>query len=292
LEESRQTATRPFDDSLLNPIPNSPFRVDFSTTRPLKPNRESGPPVSFVRFDENSREELTMAGGESDASKRGAEQSQDPQAKRRSIFRLTPPSGPSQIVSARRPRADSTSFLDLTSSSDSSTRTQSLMTPDEQESSRQWATLPLPRLQTRWSTSATDLSINASLGAPRSAFSGHFPYPVSVATSPEGHIPSESIAISTPQIPQHVHAATDSPMIHPFFPSSPADSVPISVSEIQFRRSSTSSHSTNSPLPPHPPLPGRETGLESGDLVTPALSTPNLIVQRVLGQPTTTPPTG
>jgi hypothetical protein len=288
-EERRQTATQPYDDSFLNAIPSSPFRIDFPGSRSLKQHRESGPPVSFVRFDENSREELTMAGGESDSSKQGADHSQDPQAKRRSIFRLTPPSGPSQTPSARRRRADSTSFLDLTSSSGSSA---SFMTFDEQESSRQWARLPLPRLQTRWSTSATDLSRNASFGPPRSVFSGSFPYPVSVAASPESDVPPENIAISTQQIPQQIHTDSDSPMQHPLMPSSPADSIPISVSEIQFRRSSTSSRSTNSPLPPHPPLPGRETGFESGDLVAPALSTPNLIVQRVLGQTTATPPTG
>ena len=286
-ESVRESMPRSFDDSFLDVLASSPFRVDFPFIRSLRQNRESGP---SVRFDEESKEE---------ANKQG-EGSQDPKAKRRSLFRLTPPSGPSRSRSSRRFRGDSMSFLDFSSSSDSSVRTQSLVVSDEQEGGRRWSNLFHHRPHARWSNTATELSRNASTGAPRSVFSGNFPYPVSLPTSPhhpEGHVHPEGMTISTQQS-QHVHES-DSPEdnvhptslgVHPLSPTSPVDSVPVSVSEIQFRRHSETTTSTGSPIPPHPPLPGRDTASEMEDSVTSPLSTPNLIVQRVLGQPSTSTP--
>lgn len=289
-EMSGETAPRSFDDSYLNVVSSSPFRVDFPPPRSFRQNRDSGPAVSFVRFDEESKEELTTSGGEQGSTKQAVEDARDPMTKRRSLFRLTPPSGgPSKIPSSRQLRADSMSFLDFSSSSGSSTRTPSLKASDEQEGTRQWGQLP-HRLQSRWSNTATELSRHGSVGPPRSVFSGNFPYPVSLPTSahhPEGHVRPERISISTQRVSQLRRESTDGPpptRVHPFLPISPADSVPISLSEIQFRRSSTESHSTGSPIPPHPPLPGRESGIENENPTTPPLSTPNLIVQRVLGQ--------
>ena len=289
----REARHRSFGDSFLNVLASSPFRVDFPSVRSPRHNRDSGQSLSFVRFGEESKDE-PITRGEGESSKQGG--GQEPKAKRRSLFRLTPPSGPSRSRSSRRPRADSMSFLDFTSSSDSSTRTHSLVTSDEQEGGRQWGNLLFHRsIQGRWSNTATELSRNPSTGAPRSVFSGNFPYPVSLPTSPhhpEGHGRSEGMTIST-QRSQRIH---DSPPtafgIHPLSPASPVDSVPVSVSEIQFRRNSSMSNSTDSPIPPHPPLPGRDAESEIEDSATPALSTPNLIVQRVLGQtPTPTPST-
>ena len=283
----------PFDDNFLDVVPTSPFKVDFSSRQ----NRDSA--ISYVRFDE-SKEELRPSSRDQNPSKE-VEDGHDAKAKRRSLFRLTPPSRPSKTPGAPHARPDSPSFLDLSSSSDSSTRTHSLVVSDEHGGSRQWANLPLSqRSQSRWSSNtATELSRNPSTGPPRSIFSGNFPYPVSLPTShhPEGHARPQ-VTVSTRRTSQYIHDISDSPTIgvHPLLPISPADSMPISVSELQFRRNSTATRSTASPIPPHPPLPGRETEAEAEaeaeDPTTPSMSTPGFIVQRVLGQtPTISPNT-
>jgi hypothetical protein len=317
-------------DNLLSVRSTSPFRIDFSGPVPPPPKHKRASTrasASFVRFEDDP-EEVKLVEVEKGKKRADEEQaSEENPPKKRSLFRLTPPSKPrppNTTTSSRHQRRESTSFLDFSSSSDASYRTQSVVTSSEfSERDRHWASLPHNQPKSRWSntltqstdlsrsgtratnfsrtTRTTDLSRSDSSGvsifptspasAPRSVFSGGFPYPVSLPPSPhhpEGHkrTPSPPLPWQSPVHTRDTSAAQTS--VHPFEDvASPTDSVPMSVSDIKFRHSTSTgveshSGSHSSVLPPHPPLPGREG--DDSDVGTPGVSTPHYIVQRVLGQ--------
>ncbi|RDB16846.1 hypothetical protein Hypma_002461 [Hypsizygus marmoreus] len=296
------------DSAFLDIRPTSPFEVDFSGDSSQRQGEASGAGEKSDKVKEKA------SGGGSDGKEvertdkgersvqqgeRSPEKEKGPR-KLRSVFRLTPPSNPPSI-SHGHARKGSASFLDFSSSSDTSNRTQSVATS---QFSGRWPSSSRRQGQSRWSnalTQTTELSRSDSSGGsipvaspvspPHSIFSNTFPYPVSLPPSPhhpEGHIHSPTPPI-LPRIAPEQTDNTTGGGIHPLSPvGSPTDSIPMSVSELRFRHSgSTGESHTSSHLPPHPPLPplpSRETPSELG---TPGLSTPSYIVQHVLGQTST-----
>ncbi|KAE9408786.1 hypothetical protein BT96DRAFT_671734 [Gymnopus androsaceus JB14] len=227
----------------------------------------------------------------------------------RTSFRLTPQRPVTSPISEVDTSA-SASFLDLSgsnsnSNSDSSHREPSLGSQGQQG------------LQSRWSaTTGTDISHNVrqeqSSGSGSGSGSGAsasypFPFPVSLPHSPhhpEGFKPSPPISPSwaTGSLAAPPGRLDVNP--HPFGlvpnPTSPSDSVPMSISDLHFRHSDSENDELGSPpmagtsshLPPHPPLPASvpptptfpppisTSGIASPSL-TEGLSTPSYIVSRV-----------
>jgi hypothetical protein len=200
-----------------------------------------------------------------------------------------------------------TSFLDFSSSSDASLRTR----PSDRSSSFSAGFSSAGRqLQSRWSSTTgpsmfqpstlasgeTDADFIGMSGSPSSNSNGssaNFPFPVSLPSSP--HHP-EGFKPDPPTVGNEDGAAADhddqeevrdAVSIAPSAQtsnqvSSPVDSVPMSVSELQFRHSTSEEtmpddglSNRSSYLPRHPPLPGSVQELE--------VSTPSYVVGRVLG---------
>ncbi|GLB36973.1 hypothetical protein LshimejAT787_0400240 [Lyophyllum shimeji] len=184
---------------------------------------------------------------------------------RLSLSHLTPSSNALTSRWRGHGRSQSASFLDFSSSSDSSCRTHSIAPSDRSNQSRKH------HLQSRWSStvsrktgithsdsSAASIPVNSPASGPTS----YFPYPTSLPPSPhhpEGHISSRPIQTgfqqTDPLWPDRYPARAL--RLSAFGP--PTDSVPTSVTARQIRHSDSTedsrSPSSGSRLPPHPPLP-------------------------------------
>lgn len=205
-----------------------------------------------------------------------------PTQETQSTFRLTPMSP----MSDKAPANQESSFLDFSSNGGSSNGT-SLSSPPP--SLRVGSVYPKSRWSNTTVPSTTDQQHESSgsgsgshshsqsqsfLSLPNSS-PASFPFPVSLPASPhhpEGHRPS-------PPRPQRDSQA----------PISPADSVPMSMSDLHFRHSDSDDGSDTHPepdpsLPRHPPLPPRDSASD--------LATPTYVVQRVFGVSPTTPSFG
>ncbi|KAF9010738.1 hypothetical protein BDQ17DRAFT_1421079 [Cyathus striatus] len=280
----------------------SPFRIDF-------PDQPGSRPVSGV-IGENRRtsgsyrdlfdpstadigEARRASGGNLLATAANPQQSDFVQGSS-AVFRLTPLTAlqPPIIDSASPspPQSSSggvTSFLDLTASSDASLRSRSVYgTADSAERERAWEMLKAEaREKSRWSaTTAPSLAANHRAreegGSNASQASSTFPIPFQVSIPPSPYPRQERYSTTSYGADNlHVHPAMSSLED----PSSPTESIPFSISDLNFRHSDSESQdpreASDSQFPTHPPLPGSEAS-------TP-LSSPNFIVQRVLGM---TPP--
>ncbi|KAK0462598.1 uncharacterized protein EV420DRAFT_1735277 [Desarmillaria tabescens] len=196
----------------------------------------------------------------------------DPTPSGRSAFRLTPlhPMAPAPRV---------TSFLDLSGSSDASIRTRSNDNENETlASSHRISSERQPA--SRWSSTTAPSSHGHALES-SSPSSTTFPFPVSLPASshhPTGHRLSPPPTL--PTVPDDQLESTARIHRHPLSelaPLSPADSVPLSVSDLHFRQSVSDEAGERRPrsngslpalpmnmslLPRHPPLPGHGTGTE------------------------------
>ncbi|KAJ7693304.1 hypothetical protein B0H17DRAFT_1199824 [Mycena rosella] len=264
----------------------SPFQVDFDQNDP-RAARLSG--QSRVRFEADAPADEQRTEGN------GGQASTTP-------FRLTPMSD----------HLRDTSFLDFASSSEGSVRTNAYSSSSRSIGSHgptghsHWSTggsssmmasiVPPPQPKSRWSTTtapSSDIHHEASSG---SSGSNNFPFPVSLPPSPhhpEGTFmppqpPSFAANLELPAA-QRRDGTMSSLNSHPSdlmseHPTSPTDSVPMSVSDIHFRHSDTDEpngsrgHSSGG-LPTHPPLPAAPSQAEE-----------SYIVQRVVGTPHTPSP--
>ncbi|KAF9073618.1 hypothetical protein BDP27DRAFT_1260199 [Rhodocollybia butyracea] len=219
-------------------------------------------------------------------------------------FRLTPQHPITSPVS----EGDSivtTSFLDLSgsnsnSNSDSSQRAQSLASQGQGFKSR-WSTTTGTGTDPDSHNPRQQSSESQTSGASGASASSNFPFPVSLPASPhhpEGFKPSPPTVSVEP--PRHLDVSP-----HPFEmspnPTSPSDSVPMSISDLHFRHSDSENEELvlhpaigpSSHLPPHPPLPSSVPPTptfpppNAAQRATPptssaeALSTPSYIVSRV-----------
>ncbi|KAJ7134976.1 hypothetical protein C8R43DRAFT_1021708 [Mycena crocata] len=270
----------------------SPFQVDFDQTDPTAVRLSA---QSRVRF-EGTRTDESRSNGQGSTAADG-NRSQQPS---RAPFRLTPPSD----------HLRDTSFLDFASSSEGSIMTR---TNDYSSSSRsigsmaptghsRWSTggssniasiVPSPQPKSRWSTTtapSSDVHHDASGG---SSDSNNFPFPVSLPASP--HHPEGTFTDRPSSFGTHLelpgqHSTLSSLNSHPTDllsenPTSPTDSVPMSVSDIHFRHSDDDQHGSqhdSGVLPTHPPLP--PTPGQAQDA--------SYIVQRVMGSTTPSPSVG
>ncbi|KAF5385911.1 hypothetical protein D9615_002628 [Tricholomella constricta] len=236
------------DSAFLDVRPASPFMVDFTGSSSRK-NRSSGHTGS-------------IAGRKSD--ERSSETKQ-PLRNVRSAFHSTPPNNPPTSEAHGHARNQSTSFLDFSSSSDGSYRTQSIAPSEYSAQSRH------RQPQSRWSntlTQSTNLTQSNSSGvsvpvsSPALGPAPYFPYPTSLPPSPhhpEGHISSPSRQSILPQIEPRPTDRYPARALRLSAFGSPTDSVPMSVTESKLRHSTSTGESQSAPnssqLPPHPPLP-------------------------------------
>ncbi|KAJ7077322.1 hypothetical protein B0H15DRAFT_862218 [Mycena belliarum] len=262
----------------------SPFQVDFNDSHPNA--RLSA--QSRVRFEGS---EDGKGANKQDVVSTGTEENRGQPSK--ASFRLTPTGD-----------LCDTSFLDFTSSSDASVRTRS---NNQSLSSRsiasqglaghsRWSTgensstmasiVPPPHPASRWSTT-TGLSSEIHHASGESSVA-NFPFPVSLPHSPhhpEGTFMPQQTSFGptlAPGPPSTIGSLNSHPSDLMSNPTSPTDSVPMSVSDIHFRHSDSEDHGgsrgrNSGGLPTHPPLPG--PGLPREE---------SYIVQRVVG--THTPP--
>ncbi|KAJ6587224.1 hypothetical protein DFH09DRAFT_1028471 [Mycena vulgaris] len=269
----------------------SPFQIDFDKTDP-RVARLSG--QSRVRFEGDSARADEPDTDDKRQGPTGPENHGPPPSK--ALFRLTPLSD--------HPR--DTSFLDFTSSSDGSIRTRSNEYSSSSRSisssppgNSHWSTggsssmmasiVPPPQPKSRWSeTTAPSLDVHhdASGG---SSDSNNFPFPVSLPPSPhhpEGTFMQAPTSFGThlglPGQPSTVGSLNSHPSdLMSETPTSPTDSVPMSVSDIHFRHSDTDEQGGSrgsGSLPTHPPLPP-----------APGQAEESYIVQRVVGMQTPSP---
>ncbi|KAJ7072042.1 hypothetical protein C8F01DRAFT_1243129 [Mycena amicta] len=259
----------------------SPFQVDF-----LGPTGARLSGQSRVRFEGDS-------GSASDPGKRKAEADKSLKA---------------PVPSSSNHLRD-TSFLDFTSSSEGSMMTRSRdFSLSERSvgsfgpqsnwsiggSSGNMASVPPPaQTKSRWSATTAPSSEAHQEVSNGSSDSSNFPFPVSLPASP--HHPAGTF-FPPPPLPMQmtdlgVPGGPDSSLsslnAHPTDlgnnPSSPTDSYPMSVSDINFRHSSSEEPSSRqSGIPSHPPLPSPAAPPEEA----------SYIVQRVVGVTTPSPSIG
>ncbi|KAJ7497609.1 hypothetical protein FB451DRAFT_1359820 [Mycena latifolia] len=275
----------------------SPFQVDFDQTDP-RAVRLSG--QSRVRFEGDQRPD-EPGNGQSDQRRdlTGTEESRGQPS--RAPFRLTPPSD----------HLRDASFLDFASSSDGSVRTRSNGYSSSSPSigsgspglpgNSRWSTggtssmmasiVPPPQPKSRWSTT-TGISSDVAPNTSGASSDSNFPFPVSLPPSPhhpEGtfmqQLASFGPSLEVPGQPSTVSSLNSHPSdLISENPTSPTDSVPMSVSDIHFRHSDTDEqdgsrgHSSGG-LPTHPPLPNALAHAQEE----------SYIVQRVVGTPTASP---
>ncbi|KAK7473108.1 hypothetical protein VKT23_001208 [Stygiomarasmius scandens] len=264
---------------------SSPFQIDFVGQRRDSQDRKKSARLSEgsrVRFDDQT---VPPSGADQDKGKgKAAERAAPP----KSTFRLTPqmslsPPANSDVGSS----VQETSFLDFSGSSSASVVSHSVDTSGSSRRLSAFSGFPqAPR--SRWSsttapsstapgqhsssesnqTHQSEPSVQTSPG--QSPPSYHFPYPVSLPASPhhpEGYKPS-------PPTQRSADLPSDSPTTHSSVgihshpsglstnPVSPAESVPMSISDLHFQHSDSDEHvefiqppGNSSHLPPHPPLP-------------------------------------
>ncbi|KAJ7091115.1 hypothetical protein C8R44DRAFT_719753 [Mycena epipterygia] len=284
----------------------SPFQVDFDENDPRAVRYSS---QSRVRFegDANADEPGKGHGGDKarGSGSTGTDEHRSPPP--RAPFRLTPLSD--------HPR--DTSFLDFASSSEGSIMTRS---NDYSSSSRSigsfgatgqshWSMggtssniasiVPPPQPKSRWSATTapgSDIHTEAPSSRPETSHNSsdsNFPFPVSLPASP--HHPEGTFQPRPTSFGTHLESGHPSTLnslnSHPTdllsdMPTTPTDSVPMSVSDIHFRNSDTDRDERHSSagLPTHPPLPPPPTPGQSDDT--------SFIVQRVLGMHTPSPSLG
>lgn len=258
-----ESDNRAGDDILLNIPEPSPFRVNFEDNLPSSQSTES----ETVMY---SQDVSSLTAEHSHPSSIRPQRARLGQGASRHSLRIQP------LPHIQVDNGEAmTSFLDFTVSSDISLRTQSHISID-----RASTTPNLDKLKSRWSAS-TSLSI-ANQGSTESGSSTsaqmhlHEVHPVPLLPAFYSGAQRRSGISSTSHLSDlHVHPITDNL-------ESPTESVPMSVSDMQFRNSRESDDnralpsqrtSSFSHLPSHPPLPG-------ADLPHPS---PSLLVQRVLG---------
>ncbi|TFK44161.1 hypothetical protein BDQ12DRAFT_708173 [Crucibulum laeve] len=295
----------------------SPFRIDFAggiSGSPTDPTTVTYPAaaalstgvsgLSHVRFDPSASE--TGEGKRQSLGNMLASEGNSEFVQGRSTFRLTPLTIHPPTPGLPTPESQlATSFLDLTAGSDSSLRSRSNTTTDSSERERNWGLLQTDKEKSRWSnTTAPSMATNhdrmattssavsqiSPVSESQSLSSSTFPIPFSVSIPPSPYhaeipVNSQPRGSSSTSNPDHLH-------VHPPIENleSPTDSIPMSVSDLHFRNSYMESaqdpnsrrtsfvpHTTN-----HPPLPGLAQATERKDFMAP-LSTPNYIVERVLG---------
>ncbi|KAJ7217739.1 hypothetical protein GGX14DRAFT_695804 [Mycena pura] len=279
----------------------SPFQVDFDHRDPRFARLSA---QSRVRFESDpGSDEAGKAQGGNDKERSTTKDDENRGKSLKGPFRLTPP-GPSNHLR-------DTSFLDFTSSSEDSTRTRS----NDYSSSRSFsslgppshwsigatsnnmASLVPPQPKSRWSTTtapSSDVHNNASGDSSDS----NFPFPVSLPASPhhpEGTFMPPPAPIFAPSLEPQAgdpRGTLSSLNAHPADlmsdnPTSPTESVPLSVSDIHFQNSDSDEQNGthrqgNMGLPSHPPLPPIPSQTEE----------PPYIVQRVVGMHTPSPSIG
>ncbi|TFL04573.1 hypothetical protein BDV98DRAFT_602015 [Pterulicium gracile] len=149
---------------------------------------------------------------------------------------------------------------------------------DSQTNSHRMQDVPLP-----------DSGVVLDLSPQSSNSTGNpFPYPISLPPSP--HHPEHILQMQQAQAALGLHAHADSELGNSTYlnpggvPTSPTDSLPTTVSEIQFRHNSFSEEGYGAHPPPHPRLPPLFSEESTGSRPTPIQTAQvPFIVQRVLG---------
>ena len=316
------------DGVFLSVPETSPFRVDFAESSLVIPQRHSTLPGASTSRRDSSLSPVRFDFGQSDEGPSSPQEQQQPEELAppmtcRQAFRLTPasihPLNPGHSLSRNSTIAES--FIDFTSSSDNSLRPRSGISSATRE--RHWDVSTMPEMpgegRSRWSnttmsTSHDRIGTAGTFGPPPSLLAPQPNMPVDIPFLLT--IPSNSSAASVGgddvddvasndhssnlnhQQQSHLSVGSQQPSdalhVHPRFESleSPTERMSF-TSDLRFRHSD--SHESRRASSFTAPM-GREHGYaafppelaERFGPLSPAISTPGYIVQRVLGIQTPT----